>query len=160
MNNSFLIKSPTVEQVPAISSFFSETLIHSFSEFSLPARKAYEAAFTEEALTHRIHQGQGLLLTAWQQDTLCGLVSGTEGEGGVATIIWLFVKPEYQQQGVGIALFKAACLAYKNKQCHKIKLTAHTLRAKDFYCKLGMGEEGFHPNHWWGLDFWSLGLSL
>lgn len=160
MNNSLIIKTPTLEEVSSISRFFSDSFNECFPEYSLAARRAYEATFTEETLIRRLQHGQGLLLTAWQQETLCGLISGTDCEGGVATVIWLFIEPAYQQQGIGKALFNAACEIYKEKQCHKIKLTAMTKKAKDYYCKLGMQQEGFHPNHWWGLDFWSLALPL
>jgi hypothetical protein len=62
--------------------------------------------------------------------------------------------------GVGKALFQQACKVYGSLGCHKVKLTASTPKAVTFYEKLGMSVEGKHLNHWWMLDFWSLGKLL
>lgn len=89
-----------------------------------------------------------------------GIILGAAPEAGVATIIWLLVDEPYRGKKIGTTLFKDACNFYKNLGCHKLKLTAPTSEAKDYYISLGMQEEGFHPKHWHGMDFWSLGMNL
>lgn len=89
-----------------------------------------------------------------------GLCFGAPAEAGVGTVIWLLVDPGYQRRGIGRNLLAAASAHYEARGCHKIKLTAPTAAARDYYVHIGMQLEGFHPRHWWGVDFWSLGLNL
>ena len=89
-----------------------------------------------------------------------GVLVGAGVEGGVGTIIWLVVSPVCRGKGIGKALFERACDEYRSLGAHKVKLTVPTQEAVKFYENMGMEVEGYHPAHWWGLDFWSLGKLL
>ncbi|GAB7081649.1 GNAT family N-acetyltransferase [Megalodesulfovibrio paquesii] len=155
------------EDGPAMLALLDGVCAASF-QFPEAAMLAYRAMFSPEALAARLEQGRSVVLTAMQADQSCGLLPGMllglllglPPEGGVGTIMWLLVTPEAQGQGVGSALFHAACARFRELGAHKIKLTAPTAQAVRFYERLGFHQEGFHPNHWWGQDFWALGLPL
>jgi GNAT superfamily N-acetyltransferase len=128
-----------------------------------------EMGFPLEALCHyrdiivNVLNGQSkghLFLGCKKNEDLIGLLICLPPEGGVATILWLVVAPKYKGQGIGTQLFNMACQWAKDNGCHKIKLTASTTTAVHFYEKQGMKVEGSHRDHWWHLDFWSLGKFL
>lgn len=101
-----------------------------------------------------------LFLGARTGGTITGVVLCNRPEGGVATIIWLITGKGQQGNGQGALLLQRACKWAKEQGCHKIKLTASSQRAIPFYERNGMEVEGYHPSHWWGIDFWSLGMRL
>ena len=118
----------------------------------------YKTIITEKSLLARYKDT--VLLEARQDLELAGLIYGTGIEGGVGTIIWLLVVPKFQKLGIGGKLFNKACDIYKQNKGHKIKLTVPEKKTVEFYEKQGMNLEGFHPNHWWSMDIWSMGKNL
>lgn len=104
----------------------------------------------------RIRANNDLLLCAWVKNKLAGLVSGTAPEGGVGTIIWLMVDPEFQNNKIGSHLLHYAKEHYQHLGAHKLKLTVHDKRAASFYEREGLTVECLHQNHWWNLDFWEM----
>lgn len=144
----------------AITQLFNEILDTSFPEYPPAAVTAFSKAWTEDALTKRLLANNDLLISAWQDDLPIGFVSGPPPEGGVGTVVWLLVKEEMRGAKIGSTLFKMACEYYKSVDGHKVKLTASNQKARDFYHKIGMTEEGFHSKHWWGADFWSFGIQI
>jgi len=90
-----------------------------------------------------------------------GLLFGAPPEStGVGTIIWLGVAAGQRGGGIGTQLMQAAFAAYRERGCHKVKIYTETEAAKAFYVGLGMEVEGFHPRHWWQVDFWALGRQV
>ena len=87
-------------------------------------------------------------------------MSGTAPEGGVATIIWLMVDPEFQNNKIGSALLTHAKNYYQSLGAHKLKLTVQDKRAASFYEREGLHVECMHQNHWWNLDFWAMACFL
>lgn len=129
-------------------------------DFPGEALQSYWQAWTVETIGRCAQNARQVLLAVWDGTEPVGLLLGTPPEGGVATIIWMLVAGKYRSQGIGGRMFKEACTRYKAIDCHKVKLTVPTEAAKKFYEKQGMVVEGFHPNHWWGKDFWSMGKQL
>ena len=154
------ITRPTSNEITSVRNFFISLLKPSFSEFTEEALQVYEQSWQETILKKRLENSKDLLLVASLNSQAIGLVSGTPPEGGVGTIIWLIIHPEHRDKKLGKTLLQQACQHYQDLHCHKIKLTAPTEAAKNFYLKQGMQTEGFHPRHWFGLDFWSLGMEL
>ena len=128
--------------------------------FSSVALDHFSQSFTDEELVRRIQCPGTPVFIAMKNDCLAGVLIGSLPEGGVGTIIWLIVFSGFRGIGLGKDLFEKACKAYSSMGCHKVKLTASTPEAVRFYEKLGMSVEGQHNNHWWMLDFWSLGKLL
>jgi len=120
----------------------------------------YRRTLTDEEICRRTEDENHLLLAVRKDGEIEGVLIGTPPEGGVGTILWLLVSAGCRGQGLGKGLFEAGCSRYRSMGCHKIKLTAPTSDAVRFYKKQGMAIEGFHPDHWWRLDFWSLGKKL
>jgi ribosomal protein S18 acetylase RimI-like enzyme len=120
----------------------------------------FNRSFSKESLIQSSNRSGSLLLGIKYENELAAFVQGSPPEGGVGTIIWLVVSPKLQGCGLGEKLFTAACSHYRSINTHKLKLTAPSSRAVAFYKRIGMREEGFHPAHWWHMDFWSLGFNL
>lgn len=128
-----------------------------FPEVSL---QHYRQGLSDDEILRRIRDPRHVLLVARQDGGFAGLLVGTPPEGGVGTIIWLLVVPECRNEHIGGRLFEEACRRYKAMDCHKLKLTAPTQAARQFYEKQGMTVEGFHPDHWFHISLWSLGMNL
>jgi len=121
----------------------------------------YRENWTVDIITQRARNTQQVSLAAREQkEEIVGLLLGVPAEGGVATIVWVLVAPEFQRQGIGSKMFREACRCYRGMECHKIKLTVPNKQTVRFYEKQGMQVEGFHADHWWHLDFWSMAKIL
>ncbi len=136
------------------------TLFAEGSGFSRTALEQYNQRWTAETIACAVQRNEGILLAAKESGGIIGLVIGTAPEGGVATIIWLLVAPNHIRKGIGRMLFLEACHLYRSMGCHKVKLTTTSRHAVGFYESQGMRIEGYHPEHWWHMDFWSLGIIL
>jgi len=132
----------------------------SFPEFPAEAIVEYLRPWTPERVAARLERGDDILVAAYAAGALVGVVSGTAPEAGVGTVIWLLVDASWRGRKVGTSLYHAACEAYRFLGAHKIKLTAPSEEARRFYEGCGMRVEGFHPNHWFGMTFSSLGADL
>lgn len=151
---------PLLTEVNLIHHFFHEQLMKEFLIFPTNALETYKKAWSYKKIEERITASSDLFLVAWDNQLPIGLISGSPPEGGVGTIIWLMVDKNYRNKKIGSYLLSLAKQFYQNLGCHKIKLTAPTKRAKEFYLKQGMMLEGFHAKHWWKIDFWSLAQSI
>lgn len=128
--------------------------------FPEEALRYYRDSWSVDTIAQRARNPQQVLLAARKKGELVGLLMGMQPEGGVATIVWMLVAPEFRRQGIGCRMFEEACRRYRDMGCHKVKLTVPNKQAVRFYEKQGMQMEGFHSNHWWRLDFWSMGKFL
>jgi ribosomal protein S18 acetylase RimI-like enzyme len=128
--------------------------------FPTCALESYHKIFTKEEFQGLVVNDKIPTFFVQKNDKIIGVLIGTKEEGGVGTVIWLIVEPHHHGNGIGRALFNAACSHYRDNGCHKIKLTAPNLEAVNFYKKMGMTIEGIHPNHWWAMQFWSMGKNL
>lgn len=157
----FIVEKMGANDVPAAVRLFEQILEENFAVLPGEARRQYRAAWGAAALRRRLERGAGLSLIARPAaGPPLGLAFGAPPEAGVATVVWLLVAADHRGRGVGRALLEESCRHYRGTGCHKLKLTAPSEAARDFYVHLGMTVEGFHPRHWWGCDFWSLGLAL
>ena len=136
------------------------TLFAEGSGFSRTALEQYNQRWTAETIASAAQRKECILLAAKESGEIVGLVLGAPPEGGVATIIWLLVAPDHIRKGIGRMLFLEACHRYRSIECHKVKLTTTSRKAVGFYKTQGMHVEGYHPEHWWHMDFWSLGILL
>lgn len=128
--------------------------------FSEGIVREYNERWSTSVLRDAVLGGRQVLLCAKDGEKIAGLTLGGVPEAGVATIVWLLVGGDYRGKGVGSDLFSVACGRYRSLGCHKIKLTTNSERAIKFYQKMGMAIEGVHPDHWWRINFWSLGMLL
>jgi ribosomal protein S18 acetylase RimI-like enzyme len=154
------IRKPKEAELAALSKMARQVITKDLKEFPDKARFYYFSGIAKDALEFRLNHTKGLVLSAWENKTPAGFLTGTAPEGGVATIIWILVSGAKQGEGLGRKMFEEACRFYEAQGCHKVRLTAHTEKLKKYYKKLGMKEEGFHPQHWWKMDFWSFGKEL
>lgn len=139
-------------------------LVHAVAakEMGFPeeAMRHYRGSLTGGEFTRRVQDPRQVLLAARRQGQMVGVVAGSAPEGGVATIVWLLVTAGARGSGLGTRLFLEACARYRAMGCHKIKLMATSPDAVRFYERCGMSVEGYHPDHWWHLNFWALGMHI
>lgn len=157
MSTAIPIRKASPEDAAEIHRFLA-SMLDAFPSFSAEARASYLSTWSEAGIKSRMETPGFLALKAGEK--IAGVSLCAPPEGGVATLIWLLVDKANQGQGIGKALFTESCRFYKELGCHKLKLTAPSEEARKFYNSLGMNEEGFHPNHWFGADFWSFGVGL
>jgi ribosomal protein S18 acetylase RimI-like enzyme len=153
-------RRPNADEAEALCSLIGQILATSFDTFPQEAVREYLKPWTRDAVISRLERGHDVLIAAYVGDEVIGLVSGTALEGGVGTVVWLLVDTRWRGRKAGQTLYEAACRGYRELGAHKMKLTAPSERAKRFYLSCGMSVEGFHPRHWYQLDFFSLGVIL
>lgn len=154
------LKAPEFHQVSELEQFFHKSMNESFSYFPREALEYYSLQWTPTQLTKRLENQSGLILCAWQNTQIVGLIAGSPIEGGVGTIIWLMVDPKYQNNKIGSQLLTKTKEYYKNVGAHKIKLTVHDEKAIKFYLREGFYQEALHKHHWWKMDFCSMCVYL
>ncbi len=128
--------------------------------FPEEALNHYKTIWKEDTFKKAVEKSTHVLLSAWEDEKIVGLLVGTPQEGGVGTIIWVLVADKYQRKGIGQSLFLEACRIYRDMKSHKVKLTVPQKETIQFYEKQGMQVEGFHLNHWWNMNVWSMGKIL
>jgi GNAT superfamily N-acetyltransferase len=158
--DEIVCRRPNLNEAGDVCTVIQRILTSSFPMFPQEAIEDYLEPWTADRVISRLEHGHDVLIAAYVKDEITGLVSGTAPEAGVGTIIWLLVDARWRGHKVGRALYEAGCHAYRGLGAHKMKLTAPSERAKRFYESCGMRVEGFHPNHWYRLEFFSLGTGL
>lgn len=155
------LSRPRPDEAPAVIALFERLLVDTFSAFPEQARRHYARDWSVGSLGARLADGtRGILVARGEAGAPVALMFGTPPEGGVATVIWLAVAQEARGLGIGAALLRETFAFYRAAGCHKVKLTTKDDAARAFYRHMGMTEEGRHPNHWWGMDFWAYGVTL
>jgi ribosomal protein S18 acetylase RimI-like enzyme len=142
---------------------FRETLFLLSSDdvgFPEEALQHYWKSWATDAITKAALDPKSVFLGAWEGGAMVGLLMGMAPEGGVGTVVWLLVSRANQRRGIGRRLFHEACRRYREMGSHKVKLTVPSRERATFYEKQGMQVEGFHMNHWWHMDMWSMGMQL
>lgn len=135
------------------------SLIDTTIDLPEEAKTSYKQQWTEQRIEEQ--SGKWLFLAALDDHAeITGLILGTPIEGGVGTIVWVLVDSTKQQKGIGSKLLDFAKTWYSSKGAHKLKLTVPDRKTVEFYTKQGMILEGEHRNHWWGRDFWAMGIIL
>lgn len=162
MNTLIELRQLEPADAAAIRQLYLALLRGTFTNFPAEAQAIYTADWTPELLAERAAAGRFVLFGAFDvTGAAVGLLFGAPPENtGVGTIIWLGVAEGQRGAGLGTQLMQAAFGAYRERGCHKVKIYTETEAAKAFYVKLGMEVEGFHPQHWWRVNFWSLGVQL
>lgn len=156
------VRKLTPADAPTIRALYETLLRETFTTFPAAALAAYAADWTPELLVERIQAGRFVLFGAFDATgQAVGLLFGAPPEiTGVGTIIWLGITDGLRGAGLGSRLMQTAFAEYRQRGCHKVKIYTETEAARRFYEKLGMQVEGFHPRHWWQVDFWSLGRQV
>jgi ribosomal protein S18 acetylase RimI-like enzyme len=139
--------------VEKLNSWLKETL-----SFPDEAIRNYNKIWNVDFIKSNLNKA--VFIGAWEKNQLIGLVLGTDIEGGVGTIIWVLVYYKFHKKGIGSELMKKSINVYKQRGAHKIKLTVPDKETVRFYEKQGMNIEGVFKNHWWNIDFWSMGKTI
>jgi ribosomal protein S18 acetylase RimI-like enzyme len=155
-----IIRRVRPEDARGLRTLYERLLATSFEKLPAAARLSYLSDWTTDLIATRAVDQNRVMLGLFNRSRLGGYVLGTVPEGGVGTIIWLAVEPALQGRKFGRQLMVSAFGAYKELGCHKVKLFAKTREALSFYEHIGMTREGFHPHHWWNVDYWSLARDL
>lgn len=154
MVNPPSLKTVTEGDIPTHFATFQHLLKATFPHFP----EQFFRQWSLERLT-LIARDNGVICLFHQEKPI-GFSIMSPPEGGVGTLFWLLVDNAYQRQGLGSHLLAHVEEHYQARGCHKVKLTAPSRKACHFYEKKGFMVEGFHPHHWYQLDFWSLAKQI
>ena len=154
---SNIVNLLTIESVLRFSNAIL-SIAHKTIDYPEPALAYYSGIFSPAAIESKLSNCVALYIE--ENNDIKGVMWGTMPEGGVSTIVWLLVAESSQKKGYGKLLFDEAISRYKATNTHKIKLTVPNKNTLEFYKKLGMNEEGFHQDHWWNMDVFSMAMKL
>jgi len=84
---------------------------------------------------------------------LVGLGIGRH-EGGLGTISWIVVDPQYRGMSIGSKILETMIGYYQSKGCHRVELKTYLndLGAQNFYKNQGFDYAAVLPNHKFGFD--------
>lgn len=150
----------TAQSAPVVGSLYRAILAEAFPDLPGAAIDSYRDGWTAEVIAERAAAGWVMLAACARDGAPVGLCFGAPPEAGVGTVIWVLVADRARGLGVGARLVDAAAACYRERGAHKIKLTAPSTRARDFYLRNGFETEGLHRRHWFGADFWAMGRFL
>lgn len=161
------LQSPHYQEVASASEavqahdFFCRMLTEQFSStFSADAIQAYREKYDRALFEQRVAAQDAVIAAMILDQQVIGLVIGGAPNGGVASLDWVVVAPGHQGQGLGQQLVAGALASYRNRGAHKVVLYTETESARQFYERCGMTCEGVHPQHWWGLTHYCMGVVL
>ncbi|MCG3148401.1 MAG: hypothetical protein PCFJNLEI_01844 [Verrucomicrobiae bacterium] len=155
------IQPLTAASVPAAAAFYSARMDDTFSQTFPPAAIVkYRENFNLERLTAYVTAGDRELLAARVDEQIAGIMFGSPLNGGVASVVWMAVSPQFRGHGIGRQLMEETFRRYRQRGAHKVVLYTETDSGKAFYEAVGMTLEGTHPQHWWGLKHYCLGRIL
>lgn len=114
---------------------------------------------SESEILRLMQRNNRLYLVAKEDDKPIGVAHGYY-YGGVFYLLWLGVKEEFRNSGVGSKLLREMEKRVR-KRCHKIQLiSAIDLGALRFYKRNGYQCEGVLRKAWWSVDYYNLGKIL
>jgi GNAT superfamily N-acetyltransferase len=149
----------TPEDAPAAAQLLGDALA-GMNELPEAARRDWSLRWNAGALLVFGGQPGTQVWTAGDPGRVDGLLIASAPEAGVVTVIWVLVAPRTRSKGIGAALMHACAEQARRSGAHKIRLTVPGARARQFYRRLGMTEEGHFRRHWYGADFWQMGWWL
>jgi GNAT superfamily N-acetyltransferase len=139
-------------ELNAFYNLFSSLLFDQFPEFSKKRinfflKKHWNKMYYKKSLNKK----NRLLIGAWSDAKLVGLMDSEKPSLGVSMCTWLMVEPEYQKKGVGKRLIETWIKESKELDAHSVYLYANK-RNINYYKKLEFNHLGLWENSWFGDD--------
>ena len=128
-------------------------LIDYIYEDSPAAREGYGSWFKTEDLLRRIDSPDWLQLVSKRGSTVTGIALSSI-DAGMGTLLWLYVDPQFREQGVGTQLVEETCRILTERGCHKADvLTRKSFpHLRRFYGGLGFSLAGEFHRYRYGID--------
>jgi len=148
------VRKLTLKDHYKVFDLFSSSINSQFPEYSLKVREAIiknRKFWSNASYKKRLQNKDRLLLGAFINNRLVGLIDTEMPFAGVSFASWLIVHSNHQKQNIGSSLVKA----WEKKM---LQLGAHLLyllsaqRNVQFYLKLGFQDVGIFRKAWFGLD--------
>lgn len=146
----------TVADHATVFHLFSQMIRSEFPEYSpkiqhaITTRKRY---WNKQNYLKRLENKNLLLLGAFQNQQLVGLLDAQKPFGGVSLGVWLMVHPDHNHQGIGSQLIKQ-WETYTLKQGGHLLYLFSPERNKQFYESRGFQAVGLFKKGWFGQDEW------
>lgn len=133
---------------------FSRLVKTQFKEYSEKSREymvTSNRAYSKEKYLDLIKDPFTLLLGAYANNKLVGLLHANIMDGGVSLCIWIMVDPDFQKKGIGQKLLKHWENISLTYGAHSLFLYAskHNI---SFYEKMRFELSGLHKKAWYGTD--------
>lgn len=152
------IEKLTLENLNEFFEVFKEVLGTGFPEYSKELINFFiYKDFSKNIFSEKIKKNQWLGLLTKFKNNIIGFLVTDKLYGGVSYCLWLGVKKEFQEKGIGSRLLKEWEREIKKQGGHKLMLVTQHKKNKKFYVKNGFKNEGFEEKSWFGLDCWKYG---
>jgi ribosomal protein S18 acetylase RimI-like enzyme len=104
---------------------FEDALLHHFAYFDMDYKQRVLADNSLGRMVRAVLRPSRIILVARDQGRIIGYVIGSAPRDGNAQVYWLFVKPEYRGQNVGLMLLSRALKQMTAKGAHTATLITH-----------------------------------
>lgn len=137
------ITQATADDAAAIRKVADRSMEASYALSPSVIEAILDDQFDEDRLAALVEDEDAVLLAATEAGNLAGFVEGVQ-EDGTGTIAWLHVATEFRGQGVGSALFDAACEALREAGADTLQARdlADNAEGQDFFQHLGFEAAG------------------
>lgn len=139
-------------EIKSFCTVFKQVLEESFPGYAAEVKKYFtESIYTPAMYQFWIKQKSKYVVVAKYNTAIIGFAVIDSPYGGVSLCRWLGILKQYQNKGIGKKLIKAWGDIAKSDSCHKMEVAAQP-QAKGFYEKMGLVQEGFRSNSYFGID--------
>lgn len=158
MNQEIVVKKLTSEDKQENMRIFSDVLVHDFPEYSQKT-KDFIIGKNEKEFNEDVQLPYKILLGAFLENQLVGIVHGMHLEAGVCNLGWLMVDRSHQRKGIGKKLISAFEQVMKERGDHSIHLYSAEWNLP-YYKKMGYELVGLYKNSWFGADDYLLNKTI
>ncbi len=154
MKQQITIRKLCLTDLDIFYSLFSTLVNSQFSEYTTFVKKfmlTSKKAWNRNVYKTRLTRKNRLILGAFVNKELVGILEATHPEFGVSFCSWLMVEPNMHKKGVGKKLIQNWEEIMKKKGVHSLYLNADN-RNLEYYKKLGFTLVGIYKKAWFGLD--------
>jgi GNAT superfamily N-acetyltransferase len=154
MEKQYVIRRLTEADLDIFFTTFSsllETQFPEYTERSINYMLTNPRAWNKENFRSVLERESRIVLGAFIEESLVGLIEAEEPFGGVSLGVWLMVDPPFQKHGIGTALLTEWAKKVKELGGHNLYLYAEK-RNKAFYEKVGFTLVGLQEKAWFGVD--------
>ncbi len=155
--NNLIIRELQIHDVPEFWNLFSLVLSTEFPGYSKKVVNFFlKKLYTKTSFAYWLTKSIKIIFVAYIDDKLVGYAVIDEPYGGVSFCRWLGIKKEYQKKGIGTSLIANWILRAQETGCHKVEVAAQP-KARKFYMKVGLKEEGIRHKSYFGIDQYVFG---
>lgn len=114
-----------------------------------PYKKETIQAYQKDIFNEK-YTNENIIIGAFKENELVGLIALKPDFGGVVFIDWLVVEKSHRGKGLGLLLLEETEKWALENKFHYLYLCTETEKNKEFYTKRGFRYVGTHYKSWFG----------